>query len=93
MSDSLLVFAASYLNVLLLGLQSLNVHQRRFVGAAICSTLLGVSGFVVTSIIGDARGLTLSVLWWAFVLSGPAGIVTAMAIHPWLVKVFTRKQP
>lgn len=92
MKDSILVFVLQYVYVLLLGLQSLNVHQRRYVGAAITSLLLGIGGFYVTSVVGSSRGMTLSSVWWGFVLAGPAGITTAIAIHPWLVRRFGGKQ-
>ena len=91
MTDALLVFVAQYAYVLLLGLQSLNVNQRRYVAAAVVSFLLGIGGFFVTSIIGAARALTFTALWWGFCLSGPAGIVTAMRIPPWMVSKFSRK--
>lgn len=91
-TEAALVFVAQYAYVLLLGLQSLNVHQRRFIGAAVTSLLLGVGGFFVTSVVGSSKGLTLSVVWWGFVLAGPAGITTAMAIHPWLVRRFGGKE-
>lgn len=83
-----MVFGAQYCYVLLLGLQSLNVQQRRYLAAAVCSFLLGVGGFYVTSVVGSSRGLTFEAVWWGFTLSGPAGITTAMLIHPWLVRVF-----
>lgn len=90
MKEAALVFVAQYVYILLLGLQSLNVQQRRFVGAAITSTLLGIGGFFVTSIVGSAKGMTFTALWWGFVVSGPAGITTAMVIHPRLVSLFSR---
>lgn len=90
-STAVLVFIAQYVYILLMGLQSLNVNQRRYTAAAVCSFLLGTLGFFVTAIVGDARGLTFTTLWWGFVLAGPAGIVTAMKIHPWMVSTFSRK--
>lgn len=90
-SEAVLVFFAQYAYVLLLGLQSLNVHQRRYVGAAVTSMLLGVGGFFVTSIVGSSKGMTFSSVWWGFVFAGPAGITTAIAIHPWLVRRFGGK--
>jgi hypothetical protein len=89
--DALLVFAAQYLYVLLMGLQSLNVNQRRYVWAAVTSFLLGALGFLTTSIVGAAKGMELTLLWWCFVVSGPVGIVSAMHLQPWLVKVFARR--
>lgn len=88
MRDALLIFAVQYVYVLLLGLQSLNVNQKRYVSAAVVSFLLGIGGFFITSVIGSAREMTFTALWWGFCLSGPAGIVTAMRIHPWMVSRF-----
>lgn len=90
MIDAALIFAAQYIYILLLGLQSLNVRDRHYVGAAVTSAMLGVLGFFVTSIVGDARGMEFTVLWWSFVASGPAGIVSAMLLHPRLVSFFGR---
>lgn len=89
-ADVALVFVAQYGTVLLLGLQSLNVNQRRYVAAAITSLLLGVAGFFTTSVIGAAKGMTLSALWWSFVLAGPCGIVTAIWAHPALIRLIRR---
>lgn len=69
-------------------LQSLNVNQRRYLAAAVTSFLLGIGGFFLTSVIGEAKGQEGTVLWWAFVLAGPAGIVLAIAVHPLLVRAF-----
>jgi len=88
MSDVITVFVAQYFMVLLLGIQSLNVRDGHYALAAITSTLLGVCGFYITSIIGDAKGQVLSILWWSFVIAGPCGIVTAMAIHPKLLSLW-----
>lgn len=85
--EAALVFAVQYVYILLLGLQSLNVNQGRYIAAAATSALLGVGGFYITSVIGAAKNMELSMLWWCFVAAGPAGIVTAMRIHPLLVKI------
>lgn len=91
MHDAILVFLAQYVYILLLGLQSLNVNQRRYWAAGTVSALLGVLGFFLTSVIGDARNLQWTLLWWGFVASGPAGICTAIWIHPHLVRWFARR--
>ncbi len=90
MTESAAVFVAQYLMVLLLGLQSLNVRDHHYVLAGITSFLLGVCGFYVTSVVGAAKGQALTILWWSFVVAGPCGIVTAMAIHPTLVGIWRR---
>jgi hypothetical protein len=82
------VFAAQYVYILLLGLQSLNVNNGQYLMAAVTSTLLGLFGFYLTSVIGDARDMEFTTLWWGFVLSGPAGITSAMKLHPYLKRLF-----
>ncbi len=88
--DGVVVFVAQYLYVLLLGLQSLNVNQRHFVLAAITSFVLGIGGFYLTSVIGNARGQELTAIWYGFVFSGPAGITSAMVLQPHLVRLYAR---
>jgi hypothetical protein len=90
MTEAAVVFVAQYLMVLLLGLQSLNVRDRHYVLAGITSFMLGVCGFYVTSIVGAAKGQVLTILWWSFVIAGPCGIITAMAVHPALVRAWEK---
>lgn len=80
MIDCIIVFAAQYVYVLLLGLQSLNVNGNRKSAAACTSFALGIFGFQLTATIADNRGDTLGLVWWAYVLAGPCGIVTSMKL-------------
>lgn len=68
---ALALFASTYLLVLFLGLQSLNVNggHRLLPGPTGAAELL------------------------AYLAGGPAGILTSMAIHPWMVQKFGRKTP
>ena len=76
------VFLFQLVYVLLLGLQTLNVVDRNYLGAWSVSLLLGMIGFWMTAVIAEVKtdGVGSSV-WWAFVLSGPIGICMAM----WMV--------
>lgn len=81
MSDAIIVFAAQFVYVLLLGLQSLNVNHDHRAAAAGTSTMLGMLGFHLTGTIAAAKGDTWSWVWWAFVAAGPIGVVSSMALH------------
>ena len=78
--DAFIVFVAQFVYVLLLGLQSLNVNGGHRTAAAATSLTLGVFGFYLTGSIAAAKGDIGGVVWWAFILSGPCGIVTSMAL-------------
>ncbi len=80
MMAAVVVFVSQYLYVLLLGLQSLNVNHNRKASAMATSFVLGSFGFFLTATIADNRGDTFGVVWWAYVLAGPFGIVTSMFI-------------
>jgi nitrate reductase NapE component len=74
--------------VLLLGLQSLNVNTGHKTLAAICSLLLGICGYHITSVIAAAQGAYGSGVWWGFILAGPCGIVSSMYLHPHMRRWF-----
>ena len=78
--DSALVFVIQFAYVLLLGLQSLNVNGGHRTAAAATSLALGMCGYQITSAIAAHRGEFCSVVWWAYVLAGPCGIVSSMAV-------------
>jgi len=85
--DTLIVFLSQFSCVYLLGIQSLNVRDSRYVGAAITSTLLGISGFTSTSIIGGKEIEDLwTVLGLSFVVAGPLAITLAMHTHSKIFK-------
>lgn len=75
------VFAIQFCYVLLLGLQSINVNRGRYVWAGGTSLMLGVMGFHVTGTIAAARGDEGGLVWWAYILAGPCGIVSSMVYH------------
>jgi hypothetical protein len=91
MSNAFLLFIAQFCMIFLLGVQSLNVRDGHYVGAAITSLLLGIVGFTITSIIGKLHIEDLmTVVGCSFLVAGPLGIVSAMASHGWLVEHFRR---
>lgn len=77
-----LVFLCQLSYVLLLGIQSRNVRDSQYVGAAVVSTILGVMGLFMTSAIaksainGGDMGLAL-----AYISAGPVGICLAILLH------------
>lgn len=77
-----LVFAAQYLYILMLGAQHINVIWGRYLGAMFVSLMLGILGFSLVAAIAAAKGATWrDPVWWAYVLAGPLGIVSAMALY------------
>ena len=90
MLTALLIFAAQFVYIMLLGLQQLNVVGKHYVGAATVSLALGVFGYHLTATIAiHAEGHTFGLVWWGYVLAGPIAICTAMAIHPFFKKWLT----
>ena len=88
--NALFLFAATYFLVLFLGLQSLNVNGGHRFLSALTSFGIGTANITILKIMpGPTGGLELI----AYLTGGPAGILTSMAIHPWMVKKFGRKTP
>jgi len=85
------IFLAQYLTVLLLGLQSINVVERRYLLSGITSIALGVCTFHLTAVIGSAQTTPGTALWIAFVFAGPPGIWSSMFLQPKLVKLLSFK--
>lgn len=85
---ALALFFATYFLVLFLGLQSLNVNGGHKLLAALTSFGIGTANITVLKIM---PGPTDWVEVTAYCLGGPAGILTSMAIHPWMVRRFGRK--
>lgn len=77
-----ILFAASFVNVLALGLQNLNVVRGHFLLAFLTSFAIGIPFVAGVTMLPTAD--------WpariAFLLGGPFGIVTAMWVHPHLVR-------
>lgn len=82
MRRAVLVFAAQFVFIMLLGLQQLNVVQRDYLGASAVSFALGVLGFSLTSAIAQSKGAgPRNLVWWAYVTAGPLGICFAIFMH------------
>lgn len=82
------LFAATYFLVLFLGLQSLNVNGGHKLLAALTSFGIGTANITVLKIMpGPTDWIEIA----AYCLGGPAGILTSMAIHPWMARRFGRK--
>jgi hypothetical protein len=91
MPPYILIFICQFGVVYMLGVQSLNVRDGHYIGAAISSLLIGIFAFITTSIIGGLNVTDLgSVVGLSFLVAGPLGITAAMASHEWLVRVFRR---
>lgn len=83
------LFTATFLLVLFLGLQSLNVNGGHKLLAAFTSFGIGAANITILKIMpGPTNGLEVA----AYLLGGPAGILTSMWIHPWMARRFGRKQ-
>jgi len=87
---ALVLFCSTYLLVLALGLQSLNVNGGHRVLAALTSFGIGTGNLVVLKVMpGPTNEWEVA----AYLIGGPLGIVTSMAVHPWLARRFGRKNP
>lgn len=82
------LFAATFFLVLFLGLQSLNVNGGHKLLSALTS--FGI-GFAQISVLKIVPGPTTEFELLAYCLGGPAGILTSMAVHPWMVRKLGRK--
>lgn len=88
MMNALLLFGATYFLVLLLGLQSLNVNGGHRFLSALTSFGIGTANITILKIMPGPTGVVEVA---AYLLGGPLGILTSMAIHPWMVRKFGRK--
>lgn len=78
----LALFASAYLTVFALGFQQQNVIHRHYKAAAITSFVIGASQIYLWRTLPNAdAGQIIATL-----LGGPAGILTAMYLHPKLLK-------
>ena len=82
LSQALLVFVCQFSMIFLLGIQSLNVRDGKKLSAAITSLLLGITGWFITGTISSVyhEGM-LSMVFFAFILSGPLGISFSIWLH------------
>ena len=83
----LALFASTFMLVMLLGLQSLNVNNGHHWAAFITSFGIGASNLVLFKLAPDAN--TTEML--AYLLGGPLGILAAMWLHPRLALWFKRR--
>jgi hypothetical protein len=82
------LFAATYLLVLFLGLQSLNVNGGHKLLATMTSFGIGAANITILKIMpGPTDALEII----AYLVGGPAGILTSMLIHPWMARRFGRR--
>lgn len=87
--NALALFGSTFVLVLALGLQSLNVNGRHYVAAFLTSFGIGAGNLVLFKLAPDASGIEIV----AFMLGGPFGIITAIWAHPRLVKRRGARQP
>lgn len=85
---ALLLFTSTFITVLALGIQSLNVNGGHRWWAAGTSLFIGTGNLVLLKTLpGDTTWLELA----AYLAGGPAGIVSAMALHPALVRLYAKE--
>ncbi len=83
------LFASTFVLVLALGLQSLNVNGGHRTAAVLTSFFISACNLVVITKI--PAGLTLIEIT-GYMAGGPTGILTSMALHPRLMR-WMRKNP
>lgn len=82
------LFVSTFLLVMLLGLQSLNVNNGHHWAAFLTSFGIGASNLVLFKLAPDAN--TTEML--AYMLGGPFGILAAMWLHPRMALCFKRRE-
>lgn len=85
---ALALFAATFALVLFLGLQSLNVNGNHKLLAGLTSFGIGAANITILKVM---PGPTDALEVCAYLFGGPCGILTSMAIHPWMVARFGRR--
>lgn len=78
------LFLSAFLTVFLLGIQQQNVHGRHYIAAAITSLGIGAAQIFLWRLVPDANATEIA----ATLAGGPAGIVSAMAAHPYIKRRF-----
>lgn len=84
----LALFASTFVLVFALGIQSLNVNNGHRLAAIFTSFFIGSSQMVLFKLAPSASWNEIA----AFLLGGPFGIYAAMAAHPYLAWIITRKK-
>lgn len=88
--SALFIFVATFAVVLFLGLQSLNVNGGHKLLAV--TTSFGISAanlFILKIMPGPTDWLDHA----AYMTGGPLGIYASMCIHPYVVRLFGKKNP
>lgn len=85
--NAMALFLASFVVVLALGLQSLNVNGGHRMLAFVNSLVIGASNLVLLKIV---PGPTSATEVAGYLLGGPFGIVASMWLHPHLVRALAR---
>jgi hypothetical protein len=87
---AIILFTSTFVTVLALGLQSLNVNGGHRVMAFLTSFLIGAGNLVLFKVL---PGPTTEIETAAYLAGGPVGIVCAMVLHPVLVRWYGRRRP
>lgn len=86
--NALYLFGATFSLVLFLGLQSLNVNGGHKLLAAVTSFGIGTANITILKIMpGPTNGVEMA----AYLIGGPLGILSSMAIHPWMARKFGKR--
>jgi len=80
---ALSIFGATFVLVLALGLQSLNVNRGHYAAAFLTSLAISSAQLAILKIVPAAEA---PVDYLAFMSGGPLGIVCAMYLHPLIVR-------
>jgi hypothetical protein len=92
MIHALLIFAATYIAVFTLGLQSLNVNQGHYFAAAVTSLGIGAGHVLLYRYMPSASVLELT----GYFAGGVAGITSSMWFHrrakAWIALQFARRR-
>mgnify|MGYP003560162283 FL=1 len=83
---ALALFASTFALVFLLGVQQLNVQHGHQAAAFFTSLFIGASQLALYKMTPAAAGVEVA----AYLSGGPAAIICAMRIHPWLRATFGR---
>lgn len=75
--NELALFLSTFILVMALGLQSLNVNGGHYVSAFFTSFLIGGGNLVVLRLAPNATGTEIA----AYLSGGPLGILCAMKLH------------
>lgn len=83
------VFGCSFLVVLALGLQQLNVSGGHTAAAIATSLLISFCNLILLKLVPQPTGIAENA---AYLLGSPIGIVAAMRLHPFLVRIAARRR-